>query len=137
MTDIKRLHKVHKNYPNNYRREGKTTYCFDSLLRCAQTGYYKHLCYVTSTERASQQASKDFREFLIDNEQWFLMESKDLTVNGCKIIFSTFAREDGGRLCRYDGYILDSFEEDRITPQWKLDEIEDWSRRQLTRLVYR
>lgn len=135
--DIKRLHKVHNNYPNNYRREGKTTYCFDSLLRCAQTGYYRHLCYVTSTEGASQQASKDFREFLIDNEQWFLMESKDLHINGCKIIFSTFAREDGGRLCRYDGYILDSFEEDRVTPQWKLDEIEDWSKRQLTRIIYR
>lgn len=137
MINIERLHKVHKNYPNNYRREGKTIYCFDSLLRCAQTGYYKNLCYVTSTEKATQTASKDFREFLIENEQWFLMESKELTVNGCNIDFSTFARENEGRLCRYDGYILDSFEEDKVTSMWRLEEIEEWSKRQLTRSVYR
>lgn len=115
-TEIKRLHKVHKNYPNNYRREGKTTYCFDSLLRCAQTGFYKHLCYVTSTEMATQEAFKDFIYFLDQNKELYTLnyDKKLLYLYAVRINFSTKARERDGMMCRYDGYILDYFDDDTI-----------------------
>lgn len=139
MVNIKRLHNVHKNYPNNYRREGKTTYCFDSLLRCSQTGFYKNLCYVTSTERATQETFKDFIVFLDENNELYDLkfEKKVIYLYGVRINFSTESREERGMLCKYGGYVIDSFKEDIPTPQYKLDSIEDWSKRQLTRSVYR
>ena len=48
MINIKKLHLVHKYYPNVPRRFGKTTYCYDSLLRASETGTYKNIAYITS-----------------------------------------------------------------------------------------
>jgi hypothetical protein len=135
MIDLKRLHKVHNNYPNTYRREGKSTYCFDSLLRCAQTGYYKSLCYVTNTYEASEYSLNDFMEFLYNAGEKYTVSS-----DGVVELYDTeitFLGKDSTRKDGFDGYIEDYFAEEKITPQYKLDEIEDWSRRQLTRSVYR
>lgn len=104
--DIKRLHKVHYSYPNTYRREGKSTYCYDSLLRCAQTGAYKHLCYVTNTIKASEYSLNDFMEFLDGERENYKVDSKGIvTLYETEIIFTGKI----GISEKFDGYIEDYY----------------------------
>lgn len=109
-TDIKRLHHVHNNYPNNKKGAGKTTYCLDSLLRAAQTGYYKNLCYVTNTERATETAFKEFLIFLDEQEELYILNEnyRHIWLYGTRIDFSTKTKRNIG----FDGYILDYFAEE-------------------------
>lgn len=89
MIDIKRLHKVHKMYPNVPSREGKTTFCFDMLLRSAKTGAYKELLYVTNTRRGAFISFDDFKFFLfLQKEKYYQTDQNKLNLNGCRIIFS-------------------------------------------------
>lgn len=89
MIDIKRLHKVQKMYPNVPRGEGKTTFCFDMLLRSAQTGAYKELLYVTNTRRHAFTSFDDFKIFLfLQKEKYYQTDQNKLNLNGCRIIFS-------------------------------------------------
>ena len=129
---MKRLHKVHYSYPNTSRRIGKTTYCYDMLLRSAQTEKYKNLSYVTSS---IDQSFNDFTEFL-DNlgETYTITNEGVVTLYNSNIIFSSPNSDLKGKI---DGFIEDYPEEDTVAPQWRLDEIEDWSKRQLTRSVYK
>lgn len=129
---MKRLHKVHFSYPKTPRRMGKTTYCYDALLRSAQTEKYKNLSYVTSN---IDQSLNDFTEFLDSlGETYTITNAGVITLYNSNIIFSSPNSDLKGK---FNGFIEDYPEEDIITPQWRLDEIEDWSKRQLTRSVYR
>lgn len=104
--DIKRLHKVHYNYPNTYRREGKSTYCYDSLLRCAQTGAYKHLCYVTNTYQAAEYSFNGFGEFLDSEGEMYNISNKGvIALRDTKITF--VGKND--RTKGFDGYIEDYY----------------------------
>jgi hypothetical protein len=87
--DIKRLHKVQKMYPNVPKGEGKTTFCFDMLLRSAQTCAYKELLYVTNTRVSALNAFTDFQWFLrLSRETFYLTDKNKLNLYGCRIIFS-------------------------------------------------
>jgi len=89
MINIKRLHEVHKDYPFNTRKQGKTTYCFDSLLRLAQTGEYKKLLYITNTRKSALNSFEDFKMFLyMLKEKFYQYDRNKLELNGCKIVFS-------------------------------------------------
>ena len=104
MLDIKRLHKVHYKYPNNLQGEGKSTYGYDSLLRYAQTGYYKNLCYVKDNYKASQFALNDFMNFLTDQGERFTMSFKGtVELYGVHITFRAIREIKPRR----DEYILD------------------------------
>ncbi len=106
--DIKRLHKVHNRYPHTFRGRGKSTYCFDSLLRCAQTGYYKNLCYLTNTYKASEYALNDFMEFLEECNERYTVDS-----DGVVELYDTeitFRGRPHGEL-NFDGYVRDYFGE--------------------------
>lgn len=82
-TDIKRLHKVHFDYPNTVRQQGKTFYCFDQLLRIAQTGEVKEQAYITNDEKAKKRAFRDFLEFMTKSGEEFKSSFEDSTVNIC------------------------------------------------------
>lgn len=108
MINIKRLHEVHNYYPNVPRRLGKTTYCFDSLLRALQTGYYKKLCYVTNTSQDLLSKFRDFKYYLYLNKIYFdEYDIYKLKVLGGSIIFTS--QEDYEILNISDGIIEDLF----------------------------
>ena len=109
MIDIKRLHEVHKVYPNTSRGMGKTTYCFDALLRAAQTGKYKNLAYTTNTMVAARNSMDKFREFLYElGENYMTTSANVVTVNNCEISF--IGLKDAERKgARVDGFIEDYF----------------------------
>jgi hypothetical protein len=120
---IKKLHVVHKYYPNVPRRFGKSTYCYDSLLRCAQTGAYKNLCYVTNTYKASEDSLNDFMEFLDDCGERYTVSSKGvIMLLDCIITFCGKDFKDRG----FDGFIEDYFEDDLS----ELGIISDWCKKQ-------
>lgn len=73
--NLKRLHEVHKYYPNVPRRMGKTMYCFDALLRAAQTGQHKELAYITNTEKVARNQMTNFIDFLSDIEERYMTTS--------------------------------------------------------------
>ena len=124
--DIKRLHKVHYSYPNTYRREGKSTYCYDSLLRCAQTGYYKNLCYLTNTYKASESSLNDFMEFLDNEKEEYKVDCKGLvTLYNTEINFL-------GRLVRKEGFdgFIEDFYEDVLYDLTELGLKDNWCKKQ-------
>lgn len=87
--NIKRLHRVQKMYPNVPRGEGKTTFCFDMLLRSAQTGAYKELLYVTNIRAVAFDSFIDFQSFLeLSGEKFYIADQNKLNLLGCRIIFS-------------------------------------------------
>ena len=89
MIDIKRLHKVHEVYPHVPRRLGKTTYCFDSLLRALQTGFYKKLCYITSGSDAATFNFKKFKNYLTSNDIVFdEYDTRKLKVLNSSVVFT-------------------------------------------------
>ena len=96
MKDLKRLHKVHYDYPHNSRRQGKTYYCFDQLLRVAQTGEIKEQVYITNTQSATVNGFKSFLRFLDDAEESFTYSLENLTVSlgECKIKFVSLAGKE-------------------------------------------
>lgn len=107
--DLKRLHKVHYKYPNTERREGKSTYCFDCLLRASRTNYYKNLCYITNTHKASENSLNDFILFLEEKGVIFNYTYQGIIyLNGVKITF--MGREV--RKIGFDGYFEDYFDEE-------------------------
>lgn len=62
--DLKRLHKVHFHYPNNHPGEGKTTYCFDQILRLIQLGEgIEQIVYLTTTRKAAEMQRDSFLKF--------------------------------------------------------------------------
>jgi hypothetical protein len=90
MTDIKRLHEVHYQYPNVPRRGGKTTYCFDRLLRTAQLEELEHICYVSNTMQNSMNSKSMFIKYLEDNDIYIKRIVKNLiTIYNCKITFES------------------------------------------------
>lgn len=107
-TDITKLHEIHQQYPNTPRRKGKTTYCFDSLLRASQTGYYKTLCYLTSNERATHQSFRQFIDFLEAlGEIYRITDECKIVLNCCEITFKSVIMKYETR--GYHGYVEDLF----------------------------
>lgn len=106
MIDLKRLHKVHDNFPNNTRKSGKTFYCFDQLLRTAQTGVIKKLLYVTNDERSLYNSLNDFLYFLTELGEEFQQGNKKFTVfiNDCEIKFISLKDK---KKYRHSNFILD------------------------------
>lgn len=96
MINIKRLHEVHYLYPNVPRRFGKTTYCYDRLLRTAQLGTVEEQFYITNTQRDAHTAFKDFMHFLSDMEEKISYSLKDFTVfiGKCEIKFISLAGKE-------------------------------------------
>jgi hypothetical protein len=112
MTDLKRLHDVHYSYPYTVRRQGKTYYCFDKLLRVAQLGEVKEQVYVTNTQQATTMAHKDFIRFLFDADEGFSSDIRDLTVSigDCKIKFISLAGKEKLK-GSYDAIVEDVYED--------------------------
>lgn len=107
MIDIKRLHQVHKDYPNTLRKQGKTTYCYDSLLRASQTDYYKELAYITTTSSYTRESFTDFIEFLDkQGENYQVLDFRTVVVNYSKI---AFLGKSENKFVRFDGIIEDYF----------------------------
>lgn len=107
--DIKRLHQVHYQYPINYRRQGKTTYCYDSLLRASQTGEYKQICYATNTLRAAKYSLNDFMQFLDDLGEHYLVDGQGtIILNNTEI---RFISKDDALKGGYKSYVEDYFAE--------------------------
>lgn len=105
--DIKRLHQVHKDYPNVSRRLGKTTYCYDSLLRASQTDAYKELAYLTTTASYARESFTDFIEFLDkQGENYQVLDFRTVVVNYSKI---TFLGKSEDKFFHFDGIIEDYF----------------------------
>lgn len=94
--DIKRLHKVHKLYPNVPKGLGKTTYCYDSLLRIAQTGVFKKIAYITNNTKTARANRKDFLIFVFENAEWDLKRVSDklFSVEICNCEVAFFGKED-------------------------------------------
>lgn len=109
MIDIKRLHQIHFKHPSSInRREEKSTYCFDNLLRCSQTGYYKNLAYITNTYKASKYSLNDFMEYLqLEDEKFTVDYNGVIELNNTKITFKGVGREVSN--IRFDGFIEDYF----------------------------
>jgi len=109
MIDIEKLHKVHNTYPNTPRRMGKTTYCYDSLLRASETGAYKNLAYITSKTDFARNSFKDFIKFLDSiGEEYQILDFRTVVLHCSKI---TFLSEAENKFVRFDGYIEDYFED--------------------------
>jgi retron-type reverse transcriptase len=107
MINIKKLHLVHKYYPNVPRRFGKTTYCYDSLLRASQTEQYKNLCYITNTSCYARESLRDFIEFLDkEGEKYDVISINSVIVNNTEIVFKSRKEQ---QYFRFDGYIEDYF----------------------------
>ncbi len=120
MLNIKRLHKVHKNYPYNSRREGKTTYCYDSLLRASQTNTYKNLAYLTNTAYVARESFRGFIKFLnSEGENYKTLDFRTILLNSSKI---TFLGISEFKFVHFDGIIEDYF----IEYKYKLNEIENY-----------
>jgi hypothetical protein len=96
MIDIKRLHQVHKDYPFNSWRQGKTTYCFDSLLRLAQTGAFKKIAYITNNTKTARCNRNEFLIFVLQNADLDLKRVSDklFSVEICNCEVEFFGRED-------------------------------------------
>lgn len=96
MLDVKRLHEVHYKYPNVPRGEGKTTYCFDSLLRLTQTGEFKKIAYITNDIKTARTNRIDFLEFVWTNANNDLKRVSDklfsVELHNCEVAF--FGREE-------------------------------------------
>lgn len=94
--DIKRLHQVHKDFPNTLKRQGKTTYCYDSLLRIAQTGVFKKIAYITNDTKTARNNRKDFLTFVFENAEWGLKRVSDklFSVEVCNCEVAFFGKED-------------------------------------------
>lgn len=112
--DIQRLHRVHAIYPYTPRRQGKTTYCLDSLLRASQTGAYKSLCYITNTMKSAQDSFYRFLEFLdSQNESYEVVCNFQVNVCGCTVNFKSNSTDKVGKTVwnsisvGYGGYIGD------------------------------
>lgn len=113
MINIEKLHQVHKMYPNTPRRFGKTTYCYDSLLRASETGAYRELAYITTTTDFARTSFNDFIEFLDkQGETYKVISHNVVVVNDIKINFIGKAENKNGL---FDGYVEDYFE-DRFRP---------------------
>jgi hypothetical protein len=109
MINIKKLHLVHKYYPNVPRRFGKTTYCYDSLLRASETGTYKNIAYITSKTDFARDSFKDFIKFLDSiGEEYQILDFRTVVLNCSKI---TFLSEVENKFDIFDGYIEDYFED--------------------------
>ena len=107
--DIKRLHEVHKHYPHNSRGVGKTTYCYDSLLRATQTLEYDKLLYITNTRKSAFESFEKFKMFLNNlGEKFYQYDQNKLELNGCKIIFSE----------KWDSYLNPSQSDGVIEDLW-------------------
>lgn len=107
MIEIKRLHEVHKLYPNIPRRLGKTTYCYDSLLRASQTDFYRELAYITTTSSYARESFTDFIKFLDkEEENYQVLDFRTVVVNHSKI---TFLGKSEHKFFHFDGYIEDYF----------------------------
>lgn len=107
--NIKRLHEVHKLYPNVPKRLGKTTYCYDSLLRASQTGEYDKLLYITNTRKSALNSFEDFKMFLyMLKEKFYQYDQNKLELNGCKIIFSE----------KWDNYLSETQSDGVIEDLW-------------------
>lgn len=106
--DIKRLHQVHYSYPNNYRRQGKTTYCFDQLLRIAQLGDIKTQAFITNNVIEN---IRKFVYFLQKEKVEFTFNSKNNTVliGECKILFLSLAGKK--KLKDVECSIIEDYEE--------------------------
>lgn len=96
MTYLNRLHEVHYSYPHTVRGGGKTYYCYDRLLRTAQTGEVNEQIYVSNKQRDTAKAHKDFIRFLFDVDESFSSDIRDLTVTigECKIKFISLAGKE-------------------------------------------
>lgn len=81
--DLKRLHQVHFNYPNNRPGEGKTTYCFDQILRLIQLGGdIKCILYETNhRDILNHYQMRRFLEFLEEHYRPLKKRSFEL-ING-------------------------------------------------------
>lgn len=107
--NIKRLHEVHKLYPNVPKRLGKTTYCYDSLLRASQTGEYDKLLYITNTRKRALTSFEDFKMFLyMLKEKFYQYDQNKLELNGCKIVFSE----------KWDNYLSETQSDGVIEDLW-------------------
>jgi hypothetical protein len=107
MINIKKLHLVHKYYPNVPRRFGKTTYCYDSLLRASETEYYETICYLTNTASYARESFKDFTVFLnAVGESYQILDLRTLVLGDSKI---TFLGKAENKFVSFDGYIEDYF----------------------------
>ena len=107
MINIKRLHEVHKYYPNVPRRLGKTTYCYDSLLRASETGAYKDIAYMTSKTDFARNSFKDFIKFLDSiGEEYQILDFRTVVLNYSKITFLSMSENE---FVRFDGTIEDYY----------------------------
>ena len=123
MINIKKLHLVHKYYPNVPRRFGKTTYCYDSLLRASQTEQYKNLCYITNTSCYARESLRDFIEFLDkEGEKYDVISINSVIVNNTEIVFKSRKEQ---QYFRFDGYIEDYFQ-DGFRPNRVPRDERDW-----------
>lgn len=103
--DIKRLHEVHKDYPLNPRRQGKTIYCFDSILRATQTDSYETLAHLSSTMDKADYHFKEFQRFLdSQNEKFEVIKQHTIKLNGTIV---RFISKDLKKNRGYYGYIND------------------------------
>ena len=110
MINIEKLNVVHKYYPNTPRRFGKTTYCYDSLLRASETGAYRELAYITNTIDYARSSFNDFIEFLDkQGEHYKVISHNAVVVNEIKISFIGTA-ENKNKM--FDGYFEDYFEDE-------------------------
>lgn len=89
MTDIKRLHEVHYQYPNVPRRGGKTRYCLDRLLRTAQLGELKNICYISNKMDSSMDAFANFVKLLINEKITFRHKQGIVWIDDCIIQFES------------------------------------------------
>ncbi len=89
MTDIKRLHEVHYQYPNVARGRGKTRYCLDRLIRTAELGELKNICYIANTMQSSMNAFADFIKLLINEKIPFSHKQGIVEIYGCTIRFES------------------------------------------------